>query len=249
MNNLYITTSIPYVNGSPHLGHALEFVHVDVLARHRRRRGGTVRVQSGTDDHAIKNVSAASSAGVAVADLVAVNGDRFADLAAALGVHTDEFLRTSSDPRHTPGVTALWDACKVAGEEPEDLVATLLRRDDQLAAGDELGDLVAVAGEPEEPVGLGDLLDRCPVLLAQPVDQLVRCVELFAARAVQAGVVLLVQVAGGLAGVPQGGDAWRVPRVAAGSQELVGVDPEGCCEVGEPVAVNRDQVGHGNAGT
>ena len=48
MNNLYITTSIPYVNGSPHLGHALEFVHVDVLARHRRRRGGTVRVQSGT---------------------------------------------------------------------------------------------------------------------------------------------------------------------------------------------------------
>lgn len=58
MNNLYITTSIPYVNGSPHLGHALEFVHVDVLARHRRRRGGTVRVQSGTDDHAIKNVSA-----------------------------------------------------------------------------------------------------------------------------------------------------------------------------------------------
>jgi len=116
MNSLYITTSIPYVNGSPHLGHALEFVHVDVLARHRRRRGGTVRVQSGTDDHAIKNVSAAASAAVAVTDLVAVNGDRFADLAAALGVHTDEFLRTSSDPRHTPGVTALWDACKAAGD-------------------------------------------------------------------------------------------------------------------------------------
>jgi tRNA synthetases class I (M) len=37
MNDLYITTSIPYVNGAPHLGHALEFVHVDSLARHRRR--------------------------------------------------------------------------------------------------------------------------------------------------------------------------------------------------------------------
>ena len=54
MTEAYITTSIPCVNGAPHLGHALEFVHVDVLARHRRLRGGSVRVQSGTDDHAIK---------------------------------------------------------------------------------------------------------------------------------------------------------------------------------------------------
>ena len=43
MDDLYITTSIPYVNGSPHLGHALELVHVDVLARHRRLRGGCRR--------------------------------------------------------------------------------------------------------------------------------------------------------------------------------------------------------------
>ena len=114
--NLYITTSIPYVNGAPHLGHGLEFVHVDVLARHRRRRGGRVRVQSGTDDHAIKNVSAATAAGVPVADLVRANGDRFFELASALGVHPDEFVRTSSDARHSPGVAALWAACSAAGD-------------------------------------------------------------------------------------------------------------------------------------
>jgi methionyl-tRNA synthetase len=114
--NWYITTSIPYVNGAPHLGHALEFVHVDVLARHRRRRGAAVRVQSGTDDHALKNVSAANAAGVAVADLVAGNGDRFVELAEALGVHVDAFLRTSSDPRHAPGVATLWRACQAAGD-------------------------------------------------------------------------------------------------------------------------------------
>lgn len=116
MDDLYITTSIPYVNGSPHLGHALELVHVDVLARHRRLRGAAVRVQSGTDDHALKNVSAATRADLSVRELVARNGDRFLDLVEALGVRTDEFVRTSTDPRHAPGVAALWEACRQAGD-------------------------------------------------------------------------------------------------------------------------------------
>ena len=116
MDDLYITPSIPYVNGSPHLGHALELVHVDVLARHRRLRGAAVRVQSGTDDHALKNVSAATRADLSVRELVARNGDRFLDLVGALGVRTDEFVRTSTDPRHAPGVAALWEACRQAGD-------------------------------------------------------------------------------------------------------------------------------------
>jgi methionyl-tRNA synthetase len=39
----YITTAIPFVNGDPHLGFALECVQADVLARHRRLRGERVR--------------------------------------------------------------------------------------------------------------------------------------------------------------------------------------------------------------
>jgi methionyl-tRNA synthetase len=58
----YITTAIPYVNGDPHLGHALVFVQADVLARHRRLRGDNVRFLSGTDDNALKNVDAAVAA-------------------------------------------------------------------------------------------------------------------------------------------------------------------------------------------
>ena len=33
---IYLSTTIPYINGRPHLGHALEFVQADVLARHYR---------------------------------------------------------------------------------------------------------------------------------------------------------------------------------------------------------------------
>ena len=65
----YITTAIPYVNGDPHLGFALECVQADVLARHRRLRGEQVRFLSGTDDNSLKNVEAAELAGVPVADI------------------------------------------------------------------------------------------------------------------------------------------------------------------------------------
>jgi methionyl-tRNA synthetase len=112
----YITTAIPYVNGDPHLGHALEFVQADVLARHRRLRGDDVRYLSGTDDNALKNVDAALAAGLPVAEFVAEKAQRFFDLAAPLQLSNDDFIRTSTDARHRPGVERLWAACAAAGD-------------------------------------------------------------------------------------------------------------------------------------
>lgn len=112
----YITTAIPYVNGDPHLGHALELVQADVLARHRRLRGGDVRLLSGTDDNALKNVDAALAVGLSVAEFVAEKAQRFADLAGPLQLSNDDFIRTSTDPRHRPGVERLWRACAEAGD-------------------------------------------------------------------------------------------------------------------------------------
>jgi methionyl-tRNA synthetase len=112
----YITTAIPYVNGDPHLGHALEFVQADVLARHRRLRGDDVRFLSGTDDNALKNVDAALAAGLPVAEFVAEKAQRFVDLGAPLQLSNDDFIRTSTDGRHRPGVERLWAACAEAGD-------------------------------------------------------------------------------------------------------------------------------------
>jgi methionyl-tRNA synthetase len=112
----YITTAIPYVNGDPHLGHALEFVQADVLARHRRQRDDAVRFLSGTDDNALKNLDAALAAGVPVAEFVAKRSARFAQLAKPLQLSNDDFIRTSTDSRHRPGVERLWRACADAGD-------------------------------------------------------------------------------------------------------------------------------------
>ncbi len=112
----YITTAIPYVNGDPHLGHTLELVQADVLARHRRLRGDEVRFLSGTDDNALKNVDAALAANSPVADFVAEKAQQFLELATPLQLSTDDFIRTSTDPRHRPGVERLWRACAQAGD-------------------------------------------------------------------------------------------------------------------------------------
>jgi methionyl-tRNA synthetase len=107
----YITTTIPYVNGRPHIGHALEYVQADVLARHRRARGDQVRFQAGTDDNSLKNVLAAQAAGQDIHEFIDHNGRLFLSLGTALSLTVDDVLRTATDPRHRPGVAALWRAC------------------------------------------------------------------------------------------------------------------------------------------
>ncbi|HKR69605.1 MAG TPA: methionine--tRNA ligase [Streptosporangiaceae bacterium] len=108
---VYLTTTIPYVNARPHLGHALEFVQADVLARHYRRLGHPVRFQTGTDDNSLKNVIAARDAGVSIQAFVNANAEAFAGLAGPLSLSVDDVIRTSSDPRHRAGVEQLWRAC------------------------------------------------------------------------------------------------------------------------------------------
>jgi methionyl-tRNA synthetase len=112
----YITTTIPYVNARPHLGHALELVQADVLARFRRGRGDSVRFQAGTDDNSLKNVLAAEAAGMDVREFVDRNAETFLALGPALSLSVDDFIRTSRDRRHRPGVERLWQACAAAGD-------------------------------------------------------------------------------------------------------------------------------------
>lgn len=107
----YITTSIPYVNANPHIGHALEFVQADVLARYHRLRGDNVFFLTGADENSLKNVQAAEVQNIAVRKLVDKNTGRFIDLIKALNVSYDDFIRTVEE-RHFLGAQKLWNFCK-----------------------------------------------------------------------------------------------------------------------------------------
>jgi methionyl-tRNA synthetase len=97
---IYVTTTIPYVNARPHLGFALELVQADAVARHHRLLGRRVRLQTGTDDNALSNVLSARAEGVPVEVLVERNAAAFRELGDALGISTSAFVRTSARRHH-----------------------------------------------------------------------------------------------------------------------------------------------------
>ena len=73
----YITCAIPYVNAAPHIGHALEFVQGDVIARYHRLLGEETLLLSGGDENALKNVQAAEKAGRPVQQFIDENNVKF----------------------------------------------------------------------------------------------------------------------------------------------------------------------------
>lgn len=107
--NYYVTTSIPYVNGEPHVGHALEFVMADVLARAARQRGDNTLFSTGTDEHGTKIAQKAESLGLTPVQLVDQMSQEFRDLAKLLNISNDRFIRTT-DKGHEQRAQLIWKA-------------------------------------------------------------------------------------------------------------------------------------------
>lgn len=116
MRKFYLTTAIPYVNSSPHVGHALEFVQADVVGRYHRMIGDETLLLTGADENALKNVQAAEKAGITPLELCDKNSEKFRDLLSSLKVSYDRFQRGSDKVLHWPGVAKLWDLCFKNGD-------------------------------------------------------------------------------------------------------------------------------------
>lgn len=108
----YITAAIPYVNAKPHIGHALEFIQVDALARYHRLLGEDVLSLSGGDENALKNVQAAEEAGEDTQTFVDKNTELFRQLAITLNAEFDVWQKGSDQTHHFPSIQKLWKLCE-----------------------------------------------------------------------------------------------------------------------------------------
>jgi len=106
--NFYITTTLPYVNAEPHLGHALEFVRADTVARYKKLQGYEVFFNTGTDEHGSKIQERAIEQGVDPQVYVDEYVVKFKDLKEVLGLSSDlHFIRTT-DAHHVKAAQEFW---------------------------------------------------------------------------------------------------------------------------------------------
>lgn len=105
----YLTTAIAYVNGKPHIGHTLEFIQADFVARYQRAIGKDVYFLTGTDEHGQKIKEAAKEQDLSTEDLVEKNAALFQEFTKTLEMSNDDFIRTTDKKKHWPSVIKLWN--------------------------------------------------------------------------------------------------------------------------------------------
>ncbi len=107
--NYFVTTSIPYVNGDPHIGFGMELIQADVLARYARQQGKPVIFSTGSDEHGGKIEEKAKELGKDPVVFAGEISQKFKDLTKDLNISNDRFIRTT-DPGHEQRAALIWKA-------------------------------------------------------------------------------------------------------------------------------------------
>ncbi len=108
----YVTTTLPYVNSSPHIGFALEIVEADVIARyHREILNEQVIFNTGTDEHGQKIADQAKAKGLDPQDYCDHFAQQFQNLKNELNLSNTHFIRTTN-PKHSAAAQDFGDVAE-----------------------------------------------------------------------------------------------------------------------------------------
>ena len=114
--SFYLTTTLPYVNADLHMGHALEFVRADIIARYKRLQGFDVFFNTGTDEHGMKIYEKAQEKGMSPEEFADESFIRFKESVKIFGMDEEilHFIRTT-DPSHIKSAQEFWKRCSDNG--------------------------------------------------------------------------------------------------------------------------------------
>lgn len=110
----YITTTLPYVNAKPHIGHAREFIQADVLSRIHKELGYEVFFNTGTDEHGAKIFEKAQEEKKDPQQYVDGQVENFKEFCRLLEIDYDRFIRTT-DEDHVAAAQEFWRICDKNG--------------------------------------------------------------------------------------------------------------------------------------
>lgn len=115
-NSFYITTTLPYVNAELHMGHALEFIRADVIARYKKMLGFDIFFNTGTDEHGMKIFEKAESLNLSPQEFVDKSFVDFKNSVKIFGLDKSilHFIRTT-DENHIKAAQEFWKRCDKNG--------------------------------------------------------------------------------------------------------------------------------------
>ncbi len=111
----YITTAIDYPNGAPHVGHSLEKIAADVIARYHRLLGDDTVFCMGLDENSQHILRAAADNGVAPQEWTDRMDVAFGRAWDALNISVNAFVRTT-EPRHARASVELFSRAQASGD-------------------------------------------------------------------------------------------------------------------------------------
>lgn len=114
-NHVYITTTLPYVNGKPHLGFAYELVLADVYARACIKSGKEVLLNTGTDEHGQKILEMAMKANISPQEYVDGMVADYEKLIVDLNCIDDIVFTRTTKKSHKEAAQRFWNIVDEAG--------------------------------------------------------------------------------------------------------------------------------------
>ena len=111
----YLTTTLPYVNSSPHIGFAMELVRADIIVRAKKLAGYEVFFNTGTDEHGLKIYRNAQTRGIETQAYVDEYAEKFKKLIPALGIMPEITFTRTTDPHHVKAAQEFWKIVKKNG--------------------------------------------------------------------------------------------------------------------------------------
>ncbi|QEI08338.1 methionine--tRNA ligase [Pigmentiphaga aceris] len=164
---IFVTTALPYANGSFHIGHIMEYIQADIWVRATRMQGHTVHFVGADDAHGAPIMLKAESEGITPKELVARIAAERPQYLNGFNIEFDHWHSTDSD-ENTELSQSIYRSLKAAGlittrviEQFYDPVKGMFLADRYIkgecpkcAAKDQYGDSCEVCGAVYSPTDL-----------------------------------------------------------------------------------------------
>jgi len=112
---ILVTSALPYVNGSPHMGHLIEYIQTDIWVRFQKLRGHDCIYVCASDAHGTPIMLKARELGITPEQLTAGYSKEFIDDFSDFGIEFDNFHTTHS-PENEAIVGAIYSALRDSGD-------------------------------------------------------------------------------------------------------------------------------------